>query len=169
MSFEDWARLGSRDVAEVLTEVEVWRKLDDTWQWANQEEEPGEDAWACFLDGLREDLEPLRDELQAQAAEVAAGQERFDAAATLGLWPLEYAGQSRAVHAEALDAIAERMGIPRSEMLDVESIEDEPLFVLSDEAHAIEALADALAARIAWARASHRLSLPRSAAPVVDG
>lgn len=157
VTLDDWERIGSRDAAEPLALREAWRKLDDTWHWADAEAEPREDAHAWFLDGLREDLAPLAEAMRAGVAELAGAADRFAAAATLGLWPLEYVGQARALHAEALDAITERTGIPREEMLDVDSIEDEACFVLTEEAHAIEALGDALAARVAWARAAHRI------------
>lgn len=68
----------------------------------------------------------------------------------MSAWPLVYVGQARALHAEALDTIAERSGIPRSEMLDPANILDEPCYRLAEEARPLEEVGTVLFRRRAW-------------------
>lgn len=152
IAIEDWERCAPPGSEPLLALRDVWRILADAYEHA-QLEADGDERWALLASDLREELEPLRDDLLAAIDGCADARAAIAEHALLSWWPLEPLGGARALTAQALDAITERSGIPRSAMLDPEHIADVECFADTSVVHPVGDLPGLLERRRAWAKA----------------
>ncbi|AKF11623.1 hypothetical protein [Sandaracinus amylolyticus] len=157
VTLDDWSRVAMADAESALALRDVWKALDDAWHHGENEEGADGAPWAVMAESIDADLTAIRDELLRAADGCAEARTAIASYPPLSIWPLEHAGSARTLHDEALQAISERTGIPRDEMLDVSTIPDEPCFLVGFDALPLEDAGAVLARRRAWAMVLHTL------------
>jgi hypothetical protein len=150
LTLGDWERASIEAAEPTFAQRRVWRTLEDCWHHAelNGEEDS---PWASMAEALDEDLGALRADLLAAIDGCKAARSAVASHRPVSIWPLEHIGSARGLAEESLQAITDRTGIPRSEMLDVATIGDHPCFRVIEVVQPLEDARGVLEHRCAWA------------------